>query len=126
VPDLPPLWTLKSLEGWTSLLLLRPDQAVLCCICVGDLWPAHVCCLVGGSMSEKSQGSALIGISGLPMGSPSSSASSSLSLIQPQESNIGLQYNGWVQVFASVSICCLLGLSENSQDRLLPVSRLWH
>ena len=46
---------LKSLEA--HLLPLRPDQAVLCCICVGGLRPAHECCLVGGSVSESSQGS---------------------------------------------------------------------
>jgi hypothetical protein len=52
-----------------SVLSLRPDQAVLCCVCVGGLGPASVCCLVGGLVSERSQGSRLVEIAGLPMGS---------------------------------------------------------
>jgi hypothetical protein len=47
---------------------------------------AHACCLVGGSVSEKSQGSGLVVTAGLPMGSRSSSASSRLSLILLQGS----------------------------------------
>ena len=37
------------------LLSLRSDLAVLCCICVRSLISAGVCCLVGGSVSERSQ-----------------------------------------------------------------------
>ena len=65
-----------------SLLLLRPDPVVLCCICVGDLILALVI-MVGGSVSERLQGSQLVETAGLSMGSPFSSASSSLSIIQP-------------------------------------------
>jgi hypothetical protein len=39
---------------------------------------AGVCCLVGGSESERSQWSKLVETAGLPIGSPFSSASSSL------------------------------------------------
>jgi hypothetical protein len=49
---------------------------VLSCICVGGLISADVCCLVGGSVSERFQGSRLVETAGLPTGSPSSSASS--------------------------------------------------
>jgi hypothetical protein len=49
-----------------------------------DLRTASVCCLVGGSVSERFQGYRLVETAGLPMGSSSSSASSSLSLIQPR------------------------------------------
>jgi hypothetical protein len=37
------------------ILLLRPDQAVLYCICVRGLISAGVCCLVGCSVAERSQ-----------------------------------------------------------------------
>jgi hypothetical protein len=43
-----------------SLLPLRADQAVLCCLCVKGLRPAGVCYLVGGSVSERSQGSRVV------------------------------------------------------------------
>ena len=42
------------------LLSLRPDQAVLCCICAWNLTPAHVSCRVGGSVSERSLESRLV------------------------------------------------------------------
>lgn len=45
-----------------------------------------VCCLVGGLVSERSHGSGLVETVGLPLGSPSSSAPSCLSLTQPQGS----------------------------------------
>jgi hypothetical protein len=77
---------LKSLKGWVLLLSLRPDQAVLCCICVRGLISAGVCCLVGGSVSERSWGSRLVEAASLSIWSPSSSASSGFSLIQPQGS----------------------------------------
>ncbi|CRH49041.1 Uncharacterised protein [Chlamydia trachomatis] len=51
-------------------------------------------CLVGGSVSERSQGSRSIETAGLPMGSLSSSASSSVSLIQPQESTASVHWLG--------------------------------
>jgi hypothetical protein len=63
---------------------------------------AGVCCLVGGSVSDRSQGSRLVEIAGLPMGSPSSSVSSSLSLTQPQGSLASV--HGWVHL--SLSAAC--------------------
>ena len=79
------------------LLSLRPDQAVLNCN-VGSVIAAGVCCLIGGSVSER-----LVEISGLPMSS--SSASSSLSLIHPQGSPASLH---WLDV----SICIWLSLCD--------------
>jgi hypothetical protein len=70
-------------------------------ICVKGLKPASVWGLVGGSVSERSQSSRLIGTAGLPMGSPSSSASSSLSLIQLQGSLTSFHWLG-------ISICIYL------------------
>ena len=64
------------------LLPLRPEQEYVCCIGVGDLSPVPECCLVGGSVFERSQESRLVETAGLPMGSPTSSASSRLSPIQ--------------------------------------------
>ena len=71
------------------LLSLSPDQAVLCCICDRGLISAVLCCLVGGLVSERSWGSRLVEIADHSIGS-FFSASSSLSLIQPQGSV------GWV------------------------------
>lgn len=86
-PARPPiLWGLKYLKGKVHLPLLRPNKEVLCCVCVRDLGPSSVCCLVGGSVSESSQKSRFVETVGLPMGLSSSSTSSSLSLIQPQGS----------------------------------------
>jgi hypothetical protein len=79
-PGLPTPWGLKS------LLPLRTDQTVLCYIHVWGLGSAPVCCLVSGSVSERSPGCRLVETAGLPMGLHSSSASSSLSLIQPKGS----------------------------------------
>ena len=71
-------------QGEVQVFPQRPDKAVLCCICVGGLGPAAVCCLVGGSVSKRSQG--LVEIAGIPMELPSTLASSSLSPIQLQGS----------------------------------------
>ena len=62
---------------------LKPDQAVLCCICAGGFEPVHVFCLVGGSVSGSSKGSEFIETAGFPLGSPSPSASLIVPLIQP-------------------------------------------
>jgi hypothetical protein len=51
-PRFPYSLGLKSLEVYVSLLTLRQDQAVLCCVHIGDFGPAHACCLVGGPVSE--------------------------------------------------------------------------
>ena len=56
-PDLATPWGLKSLEGKVHLLSLSQELVVFCCICVGSLISAGVCCLVGGSVSEQSWGS---------------------------------------------------------------------
>jgi hypothetical protein len=61
-------------------------EAVLCCIYVRGLILVGACCLVGGSVSERSQGSRLVETAGFLMGLLSSSVSSSFSLIQPQDS----------------------------------------
>jgi hypothetical protein len=74
-----------------------------------NLGPAHVCCLVDGSVSEISQGLELVKTAGLPIGTYSSSASSSLTLFQPE----GTQPIGWV-----LSICICL-----SQMLVGPVRR---
>jgi len=71
-------------------------------------------CLVGGSVSERSQGSRLVETAGPPTGSPSSSAPSSFCLIQLQGSAASVHC-----LSASDSFSCLLGLSEGSHDRSL-------
>jgi hypothetical protein len=81
----------SPLSGVSSLLrtrhiLLRSGQADFCCICVLGLWPAHVFCLVGSSVSERSHGSRLVETAGLPMGFQLSSAASTLTLIPLQGS----------------------------------------
>ena len=61
-----------------------PHKARLVSLLLYMYWglvPASVYCLVGGSVSERSQGSMLGETAGLPMRSPSSSTSFSLSLL---------------------------------------------
>jgi hypothetical protein len=59
-------------------LLVNTDPEVLHCMYVGGLISAGVCCLVGGPVFERSQGSRLIETAGPPTGLPFSSASFSL------------------------------------------------
>jgi hypothetical protein len=54
--DLHTPWGLKSFWSYVLLFSLRQYQVVLYCICVGSLISAGVCCLVGSSVSERSQG----------------------------------------------------------------------
>jgi hypothetical protein len=68
------------------------------CVCLGGA--ASICCLVYNSVSERSQRSGLVKTAGLPMGSPSSSTSSSLSLLQPPGSPTSVQ---WLDV--NICIC---------------------
>jgi hypothetical protein len=77
---------------------------------------ALVCCVVCVSVSERSQGSGLVETTDVPIGSPSSSDSSSLFLIQSQGSSISGQWLG-------VSICvCLSQLLV----RILSISFTYH
>jgi hypothetical protein len=101
-------------------LLVNTDPEVLHCMYVGGLISAGVCCLVGGPVFERSQGSRLIETAGPPTGLPFSSASFSL----PQFNNRGqlLLSIGWVQLSASDSFSCLLGLLEDNHDISLFVS----
>ena len=62
----------KVSQWYVHILPLRPDQAVLCCICVGCNRPSSACCLVCGSVSERSRGSRLVKSACLPIGSLSS------------------------------------------------------
>jgi hypothetical protein len=61
---------------------------------LGGLISPGISCLVDGPVSEKSQGSRLNETAGPPTGSPSSSASSSFSLIQPQGSAASVHWLG--------------------------------
>jgi hypothetical protein len=83
----------KPAQIASSLNEHRPGS-VLCCICVRDFISDGVCCLVGGPVFEKSQGFRLIETAGPPTGPPSSSASSSFSLIQPLESEASIHWLG--------------------------------
>jgi hypothetical protein len=83
---LPTPWSLKSFEV-RCIFSHRGQTRQSSAVYVSEvLGPLRVCCLVGGSESERSQGTRLVETAGLPMGSLSSSASSSLPQIQPQES----------------------------------------
>jgi hypothetical protein len=66
-------------------------------------------------VSEKSQDYSLVETAGSHLGSPSSSAPSSFSLIQPQRSLASVHWLG-------VSISCLLYISEGNHVRRLSVS----
>jgi hypothetical protein len=60
----------------SSLTDIR-DPEVLCCICVKGLISASICYLVGGTVSERSQGSRLVKTASLPVGFPSCSETDS-------------------------------------------------
>lgn len=99
-PDLSTPWGLKSLGlGASSHTEARPG--ILLLYIVRGLGPAHVCCLVGGSVSEGSKGPRLVETTCLLIVSPSTSSSSNLSLIQSQGSLTSVQWLG-------VSICICL------------------
>jgi hypothetical protein len=49
---------------------MNTDPDVLYCMCVGGLISSGICCLFGGPVFEKSQGSRLIETAGSPTGSP--------------------------------------------------------
>jgi hypothetical protein len=70
----------SSLQGLGTSSLTEARTGSLCCRCIVSLRPAHECCLVGGLVSRSSLGSRLVETAHLRIGSPSSSASSSLSL----------------------------------------------
>jgi hypothetical protein len=84
-------------------------------------WGPHIslCMLPGWWLSDRSQESRLVETVGLPMGSSSSSASSSFSLIQPEGSAASVQCLG---ANICIWLSCLLGLLEGSHDRPLFVS----
>jgi hypothetical protein len=65
-------------------------------------------------VSERSQGSKLVETAGLPMGSPSSTTSSSLSLIQPQGSLASVHQLG-------ISICICLRLTRTLNTNPCPI-----
>jgi hypothetical protein len=98
---------------------MNTDLEVLYCMCVGGLISAGVCCLFGGPVFERSRGSRLIETAGPPAGSPQL-----LEFSLPQFNNRGQLYIGWVQISASDSFSCLLGLLEGSHDGFLFVSAL--
>ena len=54
LPDFSTSLGLKSLQGYAHLLTLRPYQAILWCVCVAGLGPTPVCCLICGSVSQRS------------------------------------------------------------------------
>ena len=92
---------LQSLEGLVHLLWLNPDLAVLCCMCVWGIMSACIFCLIGGSVSERSWRSRLNETACPHTGLPSSSASSSFSLIEPEGSAASVHWLG-------VNICTWL------------------
>jgi hypothetical protein len=75
-------------QGLSTSSLTEAYQAVFCCLCAKCLLSAIVCCLVDGSVSERSWRFRLVGTAGLPMCSPSYSVSFTLFWIQPQGSQL--------------------------------------
>ena len=101
------------------LLTLKPDQAVLYCICVRGLVSASICSLVGGSVSKGTWKSRLVETDDCPMGLPSSSTTSSLSLIQPQGSLTSVHWLG-------LSMCICLRCWASPRTAMLDSSLLAH
>jgi hypothetical protein len=58
---------------------MNTDLKDLYCMCVGRLILAGICCLFGGPVFERSQGSRLIETAGLPTGLHSSQSFSAFS-----------------------------------------------
>jgi hypothetical protein len=89
-------------------------------MCVGGFISAGVCCLFGGPVFERCWGCRLIETAGPSAGLSFSSASFSL----PYFNNRGqlLLSIDWVQISASDSFSCLLGLLEGRHDKSLFVS----
>jgi hypothetical protein len=99
VPNPHPTWSLNFLGPPSSLLRVRciilnehrPSSPLLH-VC----WGLHItlCMLFGGPVFERSGGSILIENADPPTGSPTSSASFSLSLIQQQGSAASVHWLG--------------------------------
>ena len=83
-------WQMLALQMCLSLTVLSDSPKNVTLL----LFSAGVCCLVGGSVSERSRASRLVETAGLPMGSPSFS----FSLIQPQGSPASVHWLG-VSIF---------------------------
>ena len=79
---------------WGLQSLIETDPVVFCSICVEVLILAILCCLLVIPVSERSGGSRSIETAGPPRGLPSSSASSSFFLIQPQGSAASVRWLG--------------------------------
>ena len=96
---------------------LNPDPAFFHCICDRGLLSAGACFLVDDWVSERSWGFRLIETAGPPTGCPSSSASSSFLLPQPQGTGASVHL-----LAANICIQLLLGVSEDSHDCLCDCS----
>jgi hypothetical protein len=113
-PDLPNLWGLKAFHFKVHLLSLRPNHAVLCCICVEGLITAawlYAACLVAQCL-ERSPGPSQLRLLVFPWDD-----------LPPQifptfpkfnYGGSGLLSIGWVLVSASDPFSCLLGFSEGN------------
>ena len=98
-PGAPSLLKIRCIfSHWVQI---RQFSAVYVCVWGGGLISDGVCCLVGGLVSERSWGSKSVETASLPMGLPSSSASSSFFPIQPQGSLASVHWLG-------VNICIWL------------------
>jgi hypothetical protein len=102
-----------------------------------SLISAGACCLVGGLVSQRFQGSILVETASLPMGSLSSSFSSNFSLIQPQGSPASVRWLAvsicicpsaacWASQRAAMQVSCLQAHhSISSSDRLWSLPLSW-
>jgi hypothetical protein len=72
----PLIWDLKFLQDKAHPFPLRPDKAAFCYICSGEQGPAHVCTLVGGLASGRSEESGLVDGVAIPFSSFSHSSNS--------------------------------------------------
>ena len=102
---MPPFWCITSLKAQVHPLPLRPDKAVLC-YSVRSLGPTCVHSLIDGLVSGSSQGSKLVDIVGLLMGSSSPSVPLILPLTLPQGFPTWVQ---WLAVSICICLCQLLG-----------------
>jgi hypothetical protein len=100
LPCPPSLGHQVSTGLWDIISPTEARQGSLLLYMCRDHGPVHVCSLVGGLVSGSCKGSRLVNTAGLPIGFPSSSVPSVLSLTLPQGPPTSVQ---WLAV--SIYIC---------------------
>jgi hypothetical protein len=102
------------------------NTTVLYCMCVGGLISAGICCLVGGLVSERSQGFRLVETAGLPTELPFSTASLfSFSFLKPEPRILRAVFFSFLSQYKVLSSTkFILGITIKLQEHSLNSSML--